>query len=71
MHYTGSHAPVNRGGINDSEAHIVLGSGEFVTTIEGGLYGNAIGQLLFKTNKGIVRPESQEWCTLFTRADPR
>lgn len=55
MHYSGGQVSPLRGGERENCGEVRLGSGEFITTIEGVVVDcEVMGKLTFMTNKGAV-----------------
>lgn len=54
MHYTGGGTPVTRGTDAGTRTEVVLGPGEFITSVKGTFNGQELSQIGFTTNKGMV-----------------
>lgn len=54
MHYTGNSTPITRGDSDGTRAEIVIGPGEFITSVKGYFLGTTLSQLQFTNDKGMV-----------------
>lgn len=59
MHYTGGGTPVTRGTDAGTRTEVVLGPGEFITSVKGIFYDQRVAQLEFTNNKGMVHPPAR------------
>lgn len=58
MHYTGNITPVTRGSDAGTKAEIILGPGDFVTSVNGWFSDGKLTQLAFTTNTGMIDPHT-------------
>lgn len=58
MHYTGGSTAITRGSDAGTRTEVVLGPGEFITSIKGIFYDKMVAQLRFTTNKGMLHPHN-------------